>query len=614
MPDPSRFSLDLLHATADATGGDYLHALTSKLASVQPGCIAIVAQPSYQPRLAAHVLYSSQPLPQAHYPAAGSSCQQVMHSGQPLLRQQAPQGGIAAPAGSPWQAYAGWPLQDEHGDSLGVLALFSPQPLPGGLLAAVAPFARRASAELQRLRHDDEQQQRMRWHALHSSVLRQYLDGRVTLPALLELVVQQIERQQPDWLCTIVLLDDEQRMRPLATPSLPAAYSALLQGMAIGPAVGSCGAAAWHGQRVVAENLQQHPNWQPYRDIAARFGLGSCWSEPIIDSHGKVHGTFAVYQQRPATPTPQAITILEDCARLLAVMMENSEMRRSLDSRTGWYQAVLQNSADALSVIDLDGRFLEVSDSLCQMLGYSSQELLAMHLWQVVPEVTPELIRQRLATTDEDGETFDSVNRHRDGHLIDVEVSARRITLDGRQVIWGSARDIGERKALERLLREQACTDMLTGLASRRHFLQQLDKALTHPAGSAVLWMLDLDFFKQINDRHGHDCGDHALAHFAGLLRQQLPPGTPAGRLGGEEFAVLLCAGTPQQAQQLAEAFLAALRRQPLSYQQHTVALTVSIGQVCVAAGEDSRSLLARADQALYLAKHAGRDCCVSLP
>lgn len=614
MPDPSRLSSDLLHATASAVGGDFLHALTCSLAAQQPGSVAIISRLTYQPRLTAHVLYSSQPLPNCTYAAAGSSCQQVSNGGQPLLLGHAPTGGISDPAGHGWQDYAGWPLRDAQGNSLGVLALYSRQPIDPALLDAAAPFALRASAELLRHQLEQEQQQHMHWHALHSSALRQYLAGQQSIPALLESVVGQIEQLQPGWLCSIVLLDDEQRLRPLAAPSLPQAYNDILQGMAIGPSVGSCGAAAWHRQRVIAENLQQHPNWQPYREIAARFGLGSCWSEPIIDSKGKVHGTFAVYQQQTATPTPQAITMLEECARLLAVIMENSEIRRSLDSRTSWYQAVLQNSADAFSIIDMEGRFLEVSDCLCQMLGYSQEELLAMYLWQVVPNSSPELICQRLASTLEGGETFDSVNLHRDGHLLEIEVCARRLLLDGKPVVLGSARDIGERKALERQLLEQASTDMLTGIANRRHFLQQLDQAVCQHGGAMSLWMLDLDHFKLVNDHYGHDCGDHMLTHFASLLCQQLPAGALAGRLGGEEFAVLLPGIPLAAAQQYAENLQQLLRQRPLHYQQQSVALTVSIGATSQRGGEDSRALLTRADQALYQAKHAGRDCCIALP
>ncbi|MFC3530700.1 diguanylate cyclase domain-containing protein [Vogesella facilis] len=616
MADPSRLCVELLHATAPTLGGHYLQTLVSAVASHFPGSQALLSSLHFQPRQHARILYSHPPLASDGYDVAGSPCEQVIRCGQPLLQQQGP-AGARSPTGSAWQGYAAWPLHDAQGNCLGLLSLFCPHAagLDDALLAGLAPFAVRASAELQRLQQEAAQQQRMRWHALHSSVLRQYVTAQQALPALLQQVLHQVEQQLPGWLCSIVLLDDRQCLHPVAAPSLPAAYSKLLHGMAIGPTVGSCGAAAWHGQRVVAENLQQHPNWQPYRAITARFGLGSCWSEPIVDSKGKVHGTFAVYQRQPATPTPQAITILEDCARLLAVIMENSEIRRSLDSRTSWYQAVLQNAADALSIIDMDGRFLEVSDYLCQMLGYSQDELLSMHLWQVVPDVSPELIRQRLAATLEAGETFDSVNRSKHGELIEVEVSARRIVLDGKPVIWGSARDIRERKALERQLREQASIDMLTGLANRRHFLQRLEAQLAAPQAGSILWMLDLDHFKAINDHYGHDCGDHALTHFAQLLRQLLPADTLAGRLGGEEFAVLLLGVDADMAQRLAETLLASLRRQPLQYQQHSVPLRVSIGLSQQRAGDNSSSLLSRADQALYQAKHQGRDrCFVLLP
>ena len=115
---------------------------------------------------------------------------------------------------------------------------------------------------------------------------------------------------------------------------------------------------------------------------------------------------------------------------------------------------------------------------------------------------------------------------------------------DGRRVVLSFAIDITERRQMEVDLKELAITDPLTDLPNRRHFMAALERELarvkrfkTQPA--AVL-MVDLDHFKRINDRHGHAVGDAVLVHFAQLVRESLRITDTAGRMGGEEFAVLL--------------------------------------------------------------------------
>lgn len=614
MPADPALRDALLHDTAACLGKDYLQQLVNSLSRLTGAQLVFISRQHWLPRRESEVLFASHPDHPGRYILAGTPCADVL---QQACAQQIDSGvnrQFVAEQHTRWQAYAGWPLLAEDGQCLGHLALFDDRSgqLPDGLLAALAPFVQRATAELRRLQQEASLSQRASWDALYSSILRQYIQGQ-PLTALLEAVVRQVEQRLPGWLCSIVRIDAEQRLRPLVGPSLPADYHALIDGLSIGPTVGSCGAAAWHRKRLIAEDLQQHPNWAPYRDITRRFGLGSCWSEPLIDGRGKVHGTFAVYHHTPASPTPEAITVIEDVSRLLGILFENHATQQALDSRTQWYQAILQNAADALSIIDMDGRLLEASDSLCKLLGYSQTELRQLRLWDLVEGRNEAELRQQLQLTSEQGETFDSLNRTRDGDIIEVEVSVRRLLLDGQPVIWGSARDIRQRKRQERLLREQATIDSLTGLLNRPTLLAALEQQLAQPQ-SLVLLMLDLDHFKRVNDQHGHACGDAALAHFASQLQQQLGPQDHAGRLGGEEFCILLPGCPPARAQGLAQTLLQTMRAQPLQFDGRQIELTASIGLTQRLPSDDSRSLLARADMALYQAKHAGRNRTVMLP
>jgi diguanylate cyclase (GGDEF)-like protein len=161
-------------------------------------------------------------------------------------------------------------------------------------------------------------------------------------------------------------------------------------------------------------------------------------------------------------------------------------------------------------------------------------------------------------------------------------------------------------------LRQLARRDPLTGLLNRRAMHAALDqhaRQRRRAADTFCVLMIDVDHFKAVNDRHGHDAGDRALTHIAHLMTQALRAQDRLGRFGGEEFAVLLPSADLVQALAVAEALRLSVQRAPLLHGTLTVPLSVSIG-VAEWAGpaEDPTRLLARADDALYRAKRLGRD------
>lgn len=170
------------------------------------------------------------------------------------------------------------------------------------------------------------------------------------------------------------------------------------------------------------------------------------------------------------------------------------------------------------------------------------------------------------------------------------------------------ARALFEQFRLERQLREQANTDGLTGLLLRNRFLELARRALGDIRGQqkpvCVLY-LDADHFKQLNDDHGHAAGDTALIALATAMRAQTRPDDLIGRIGGEEFALLLPGIDQPQATERSEKLRLAIR----AIQRPDGPLTVSIGIAeCRDADEALEALLARADQAMRQAKREGRD------
>lgn len=159
------------------------------------------------------------------------------------------------------------------------------------------------------------------------------------LPGALELVVQAVEAQVDGMVGSILLLDTStQQLRHGAGGRLPQHYRDAIDGVLIGPDVGSCGTAAWFKKRVIVADIDTDSKWVLYRDLAHRSGLRACWSQPILDGT-QVLGTFAMYYAQPRTPTDDELLVIDAAAHLARLAIERNQARvmaseqRKLDAR-----------------------------------------------------------------------------------------------------------------------------------------------------------------------------------------------------------------------------------------------------------------------------------------
>lgn len=151
------------------------------------------------------------------------------------------------------------------------------------------------------------------------------------LGKVLDIIVRGVEAQHEQAICSILLLDETgTRLQLGAAPSLPDFYNDAIHNVQIGPKAGSCGTAAFRGERVIVEDIARDPLWEDYRDLAASAGLGSCWSEPIKSASGKVLGTFAIYHHTPHRPNAEDIETITTVASLAAVAIERDNDQRNL--------------------------------------------------------------------------------------------------------------------------------------------------------------------------------------------------------------------------------------------------------------------------------------------
>jgi len=308
---------------------------------------------------------------------------------------------------------------------------------------------------------------------------------------ILEDICRRVERYLHGGFAAIQVLDDEgRRLRNGGAPNLPADYLAAVDGLEIGPAAGSSGAAAWLAEPVIAVDIANDPHWSGLRDLAGQHSMRACWATPVLSADRKVLGTFAVYFRSPRQPNELDNDLVQQGTRLAAIAVERARAGAQL---------------------------------------------------------------HRMATI-----------------------------------------------------------DTLTGLPNRQHFFSLAQRELLRAARSRrpmAAFMLDIDHFKQINDTHGHAGGDVALRALAGRLAEGVRASDVCGRLGGEEFAVLLPETDQMTAIMVAERLRKRARAVPVDLGGgRQCGITVSIGVAMLLDGDDLDHLLQRADQALYAAKRGGRD------
>jgi GAF domain-containing protein len=152
------------------------------------------------------------------------------------------------------------------------------------------------------------------------------------LPRVLEVLVQAAETQSDGaFLGSILLLDEEgKHLRHGAAPSLPAAYNAAIDGIAIGPGVGSCGTAAFVGHAIFVTDIATDPLWKDFKDLALAHGLRACWSTPFFSRTGAVLGTMALYYREPRGPTVHDHETVKLIASTAALIVENARLTSQL--------------------------------------------------------------------------------------------------------------------------------------------------------------------------------------------------------------------------------------------------------------------------------------------
>ncbi|GIU30314.1 bifunctional diguanylate cyclase/phosphodiesterase [Shewanella colwelliana] len=445
----------------------------------------------------------------------------------------------------------------------------------------------------------------------YNKILTMVLDG-APLSNILSALVRQIEYEKLGTRASVLLLsDDGLSLLNGAAPNLPDAYNLAIHGVNIGEGVGSCGEAAFSGNRVIVEDIATHPNWIDFKGLALSRDLLACWSEPIKGISGDVLGTFAMYYDQIKSPSTSDLILIQEAARLASLAIERSRAFQFQRQAS----AIFNQLPIALVTTNAEGHILDANETFFNTMSFNGEDKRpkvfspTKHL-SITGHSDGELIAASLT---ERGHWQGEAKVFRfDGQDFDAEITAMAFNDSSDNTIFAwLISDVSERKQAQDLIYYQANYDPLTELPNRAQLFERITE-LTLRADKAdgfTLMLMDIDNFKQVNDSLGHYCGDQLLIEVGCRLKRLAGDTSTVARLGGDEFALLLPNVCDIDAiRTFAQKIINTMQQRYALSDSKRVYSSMSIG--IARFGEDAHTLeklLNCADQAMYVAKEAGK-------
>jgi len=275
---------------------------------------------------------------------------------------------------------------------------------------------------------------------------------------IMDFALRLCEGHSDEMLCSILLLDSEGlHLRHGGAPSLPVAYMRAIDGVPIGPSVGSCGTAAFLGEPVIVEDIETDPYWAEYRHLASPHGLRACWSTPIFDTSRKVLGTFAIYYRSPGRPTERHIQLIAIITHLTSIAIMRHRTEAALRRSESRYRRLAESNTIGVVIADIHGKVKEANDFFLDLFGRTREELRAGLVdwtdmtppdWKLVDrQVLGELAVAGVSTP------FEKELLHKDGYRVPIRAIVTMMEGSKEEGI-GLVEDMTERKRAEERLRQ----------------------------------------------------------------------------------------------------------------------------------------------------------------
>lgn len=283
------------------------------------------------------------------------------------------------------------------------------------------------------------------------------------------------------------------------------------------------------------------------------------------------------------------------------------------NAQANMYRQISEDSLTETYIFDLESlKFFAANRGARENTGYTMAELSNMTPLDINRELDLQSFRallEKLVNAENERILFNILHHRKDGSVYHAEAHFQLHVYQGKKVCVMLVIDTTERAVMEEELRLLTSTDFLTSVYNRRYFTQKMEEEIERVkrGGSTFsVIMLDIDHFKSVNDRYGHNSGDLVLKSMAEMIRSRIRKIDTLARWGGEEFVLLLPETTAKQAVALAEVL-----RQQLSQMviRGVGRITASFGVTAYSSGDTVDTLVNKADTKMYEAKTAGRNC-----
>jgi diguanylate cyclase (GGDEF)-like protein/PAS domain S-box-containing protein len=288
------------------------------------------------------------------------------------------------------------------------------------------------------------------------------------------------------------------------------------------------------------------------------------------------------------------------------------------------FQLIAEKSLDSIIIINSSGHIVFFNDASEKLFGYTFSEVVGKYVHDILP--AHDLRNKankgfKKYQTDNNGPLIGTTvtvrGLKKNGEEVHIQFTLNSINHEGEYFSFSFLRDVTQQVLLQEKLTTQATTDTLTKVLNLRSYNDRASKefnsAKRHKENFSLL-LLDIDFFKKINDQYGHDIGDIALKTFTKTISQTIRQDDIFSRIGGEEFAVALVKVNIDYVLNIAEKIRLLIENLEIRTSSSSFKMTVSIGVAQMESQDNNlRDLQKRSDKALYEAKHSGRNCVVFL-
>jgi diguanylate cyclase (GGDEF)-like protein len=368
---------------------------------------------------------------------------------------------------------------------------------------------------------------------------------------------------------------------------------------------------------MVIEDASRHPDFSDNPLVKGKPHLRFYAGAPLHASDGLNLGTLAILDTKPRIFDDDQKETLSDLA---AMVMDSLKMRQVIeraDAAERRFHDAMESLPNGFVLYDKDDRLVYCNSRYREVYANSAEYIVPGASFEEIIRKGVEKGQYPDAIGNEEPWIAERIYNHQNpGEPIEQQLPGDRwLRIQERRTsqgdLVGFRFDITELKRQERELARLAWTDSLTNALNRHRFMElaqnEIDRSWRH-GKQASLIVVDVDHFKNINDRNGHAAGDQVLKSAVERWKHILRSHDLMGRIGGEEFSVLLPEIGAEGAMKVAEKMRAAISDLPFEFEGQLLRVTVSIGIATLSPAEDLPELMRRADLALYEAKKTGRD------